>query len=366
MDVRLLNVPRHTGIARYTANLARELHRLAPSSMVFIGDPPPGILPPEADVLSLDLPMDNGLAGQKLLSLAARSAGADLLFCPYFMPPARFPGAVVMTVADTIPLINPEWFASPELGRFFREELPGFVRAADGVIAVSRATAADVVDLLGAGAGRVRTIYDGVDPVFTSGRACGSGFAFTGGRPYLLTVATLEPRKNIARVIAAYDILRKSGRAGEPLLVLAGGRGWKYGDVFEAAGKSPFSADIIFTGFVEDRTLAALYSDAAAFVYPSLYEGFGLPVVEAFASGAPVVTAANSSLPEVAGDAALYADPLDPSSIAGELEKILTDPALASGMRERGFKRAAGFSWERAARETLGFFAEVLAGKAGG
>jgi glycosyltransferase involved in cell wall biosynthesis len=181
-------------------------------------------------------------------------------------------------------------------------------------------------------------------------------------RPYCLFVGNLEPRKNLPRLIEAFGLLRRHGLAPAdlPQLVLAGTRGWLSSGIFRAAaGQGLEAPDIVFTGYVPPADLPALYAGAACFVFPSLYEGFGLPVLEAMACGTPVVASTASSLPEVAGDAALLVDPHDVEGLAGALRRLWGDAELRADLRERGLQRATLYSWERTARLTLDVYERV-------
>jgi glycosyltransferase involved in cell wall biosynthesis len=178
-------------------------------------------------------------------------------------------------------------------------------------------------------------------------------------RPYLLYVGTIEPRKNLLTLIRAYDeLLRTTTR--RPQLVLCGGRGWLFDDVFKLVEDLKLQDQIRFTGYVDDADLPALYSAAEAFVYPSFYEGFGLPPLEAMACGAPVITSDVSSLPEVVGDAGLTHAPNDARALTEAMAKLLGDETAREHFRREGMKQAAKFSWERAARETQSIYYEVL------
>jgi glycosyltransferase involved in cell wall biosynthesis len=177
--------------------------------------------------------------------------------------------------------------------------------------------------------------------------------------PYILYVGSIEPRKNLPRLLVAYAHLRRRGST-RWRLVVAGPRKWKSGPVYDAVARLELAEHVHFAGFVPEADLPALYNGADLFAFPSLYEGFGLPVLEAMACGTPVVTANTSSLPEVAGAAALLVDPSDVEEIAGALRRVLEDPALARDLRERGLARAAQFSWERTARATVAVYEKVL------
>jgi alpha-1,3-rhamnosyl/mannosyltransferase len=166
---------------------------------------------------------------------------------------------------------------------------------------------------------------------------------------YVLAIGTLEPRKNLLRLIHAHAALPDALRRGHPLLIV-GPRGWEEGDALAEAGSRE---DVRLAGFVAEADLPALYSGCAVFCYPSLYEGFGLPVLEAMAAGAAVITSDVSSLPEVGGDAVAYVSPEDEHAITGALDRLLGAPGERAELGERARRRAADFSWERVAREML-------------
>jgi glycosyltransferase involved in cell wall biosynthesis len=182
--------------------------------------------------------------------------------------------------------------------------------------------------------------------------------------PYILYVGSLEPRKNLLRLLEAYRLVREwSPRWG---LVIVGARNaWKSTPVAAAVERYGLQDNVTFTGYVPDEDLPALYNGAGLFCFPSLYEGFGLPVLEAMACGAPVVTSNTSSLPEVAGEAALLVDPYDVEAIAAAMQRVLSEPELAEDLRRRGLARAAEFTWERTARETIAVYERVLEAKPG-
>jgi glycosyltransferase involved in cell wall biosynthesis len=167
---------------------------------------------------------------------------------------------------------------------------------------------------------------------------------------YILYIGTLQPRKNLLRLVEAFHIIRQQTAAR---LVLAGGKGWLYDEIFARVQALDLSERVIFPGFVAEADKAALISGAAVYAYPSLYEGFGLPILEAMACGAPVLTGRTSSLPEVAGDAALLVDPYDVEAIAAGLLRLLTDDAMRADLVAKGFQRAQTFSWDKAARQAL-------------
>jgi glycosyltransferase involved in cell wall biosynthesis len=260
---------------------------------------------------------------------------------------ARVPCAVV--VHDLIPFL-PAMRPRLRSTVIERATAPLGVRRAAALICDSASTAHDLVARFPAADGKTSVVLLAADARFSAG-ASDVGAVLDGHgvkRPYLLSVGTLEPRKNLPRLIEA-----AAGRR----LVLVGARGWEAGEI-EAAARAA-DTDVALLGRVGDDELVALYQGAEAFCYPSLYEGFGLPVLEALAAGVPVVTSNVSSLPEVAGDAAVLVDPLDVGSIRAGIDEALR---RAEELRAAGPRQAAGFSWERTARETLSVLRSLCAG----
>jgi glycosyltransferase involved in cell wall biosynthesis len=177
---------------------------------------------------------------------------------------------------------------------------------------------------------------------------------------YILAVGVIEPRKNFPRLIEAYARFRRNGGQHHQL-VIAGGKGWLSDETFREAERSAYADDIRFTGYVPDGQLPALYTGAEVFAYPSLYEGFGLPVLEAMACGTPVVCANTSSLPEFAGDAAVLVSPEDPGAIANALEEVCSEVGLRTRLHDRGCERAREYRWERSAKRLLELYDRVYA-----
>jgi glycosyltransferase involved in cell wall biosynthesis len=244
----------------------------------------------------------------------------------------------------------------PKLRRYLERLVPRSIARADVVLADSAATQADIVSLLGAPPDKVQVLYSGVHPCFRPEAEPGERERLQarygiGDRPYVLSVGTVQPRKNYIRLIHAFNQLTNH----PPIqLLIAGGRGWLYQDIFAEAEKQGDSVRLL--GFVDEADLPALYRDAALFAFPSLYEGFGLPVLEAMACGVPVVCSDASSLPEVAGDAALLVDPHDEDALAEAMARALEETDLRREMITRGLAQAARFTWERAARQLVGIF----------
>jgi alpha-1,3-rhamnosyl/mannosyltransferase len=238
----------------------------------------------------------------------------------------------------------------------FRIGLRRTAKFADAVIVPSSATRRDLAARFPGLAQRIRVIPLAAAPRFVplpeaEITAAISRFGLAYHR-YLLFIGNLEPRKNLLAVIEAYNRLRAHRPAG-PCLVLAGGEGWMNEKIHRAAKASPFASDITVLGHVPDEALPAVMNGALGFLFPSLYEGFGLAPLEAMACGTPVITSNRSSLPEVVGQAALLVDPGDTSEIADAMARIVEDDRLREDLRERGLKQALRFSWDETARLTL-------------
>jgi glycosyltransferase involved in cell wall biosynthesis len=278
--------------------------------------------------------------------------------------PGFFSKRATATIYDIAPVLFPSFF--PLKGRLFYQKALAFgARHLSRIAVPSQCTKDDVVTHLSADPGKVTVVSRGVDPRFQPARDSEPMAAvkqrYRLPDRFILYVGTIEPRKNLPRLIGAYRRLREEGvRHG---LVIAGGRGWLCDDVFEAAGRDGLGEHIVFTGHVDEDDLLALYQSADVFAYPSLYEGFGLPVLEAMACGVPVVCSDRGSLPEAAGDAALLVDPTDESAMAAALARALHDDDLRREMVDRGLRRAREFTWDRVARGFLSVYRDVAAGE---
>ena len=270
------------------------------------------------------------------------------------MPPRSVP--IVLTLHDLAFLREPAHFTSRGL-RFFHAALARARTDADAVICSSEATRVDAA-AAGIPEDRLRVVPLGVRPVEVGTAQVETVRRRFGlDRPYVLHVGTAEPRKNLGRLLEAFALLGRS----DVDLVLVGPAGW--GDEAQAPTSSP-TQRVRRLGFVSEADKAALYAGASVFCYPSLWEGFGLPVLEAQSLGAPVITSGGTATAEAAGDAAILVDPLDTAAIAEALERLLDDEDLSADLRRRGPERAAAFPWSRTAQLTLDVYREVLAGSA--
>lgn len=303
------------------------------------------------------------LAGQLLRfsRLESRLPRSGLYHATEHLLP-RLARPTVLTVHDLIFEAFPQHHTWTNRA-FLRLAMPLFVRAADAIIAVSQRTRQDLMDRYATPESKIRVIYEGIDERFAPIGPPGVAAIrqkYSPERPYLLMVGTLEPRKNHATAMRALARLK---RAGHPhRLLISGGRGWLFEPITRLVDELELTGDVTFAGRVPDEELPALYAGADALLMPSLYEGFGFPALEAMACGAPVVCANTSSLPEVAGDAALLVPPTDDAALAAAVARILTEPGLADELRRRGAAQAARFRWERCAAETVALYREVSSG----
>ena len=283
-----------------------------------------------------------------------------LLHAMAFVSPVLSGRPCVLTVYDVSFALFPESFR--RFNRWYLQTMTRYsAKRADAVIAISENTRSDLIRLWGIRPDKVRVTYCGVDAAFQPlDTAHVERFREEQGLPpaYILFVGTLEPRKNVTRIVEAFAALKARGVKHK--LVLAGAKGWFYQPVFETVERLGLEGDVIFPGFVARHELPLWYNAADLFVYPSLYEGFGLGPLEAMACGTPVVVSNRASLPEVVGDAGFQVDAEDTQALAGAMGEALHSPAQAQQFRQRGLERAAQFSWERTARETAQVYRAVL------
>jgi glycosyltransferase involved in cell wall biosynthesis len=280
------------------------------------------------------------------------AGSADLYHASDFVLPPVRRARSLLTVHDLSFMTVPNC-ADTGLRNYLSRVVPGSVARATHVLADSASTRRDLINLLGVPGEKVTVVYPGVETRFRPQQDPAALAQIRqrydlGQGPFILGVGTLEPRKNWPALIRAWTQLRQTS-ALPHRLVIAGGKGWLVEGIFAAAQASPLRDDIVFTGFVDDADLPALYAAADIFAFPSRYEGFGIPVVEAMACGTPVVCADNSSLPEAAGDAALLVPAGDETALAAAIQRLIEDQALRATLQAAGLAHAQRFTWQAAA-----------------
>ncbi len=362
IDASRATAARRTGTENYSLHLIRGLlaegtgHRYR---LYFNQSPKPDLFLGSADWRVIPFPR---LWTHARLSWEMMRDPPDLLFVPSHVLPVVDPAKSVVTVHDLGYHYYPEAHTLSQ-NVYLRWSTRYNAHSAVRVLADSEATRRDLVAFYGIREDKVSVVYPGRDETMAPTRdparierVC-ARHGVTG--PYLFYVGTLHPRKNLVRLVQAFASLLRSEDSGwtEPdgrlQLVLAGQKGWFYEEIFAQVRKLGLVDRVVFTGYVPEDDLPSLLSGALAFVFPSLYEGFGLPVLEAMACGVPVVCSDASSLPEVAGQAALLVDPLDTEAWAEALRRVTTDQDLRRTLVEHGSEQVRRFSWRRAAQETL-------------
>jgi len=350
--------PHFPGIGRYVTNLVRSMAEAESCmSYAFIGDLPVGLRPVFKSIPCGLSPFS--LSQQWVLPGLLKRNNAAVYHSPYYLMPYRLPVPVVLTCYDFIPLIFPEYFTLRQRIIYRIANRLAF-RCASEIISISETTKRDATRLFGIREDRIRAIPLGVDSHFApaSGQET-DRVRVKYGLPdrYILYVGMNKPHKNLVRLMEAWGLIQRT--APGHALVIAGYWDERYPEARQLAGKPDFAGKVVFAGPVNDEDLPALYSGATLFVFPSLYEGFGLPVLEAMACGTPVACSSTDALAEVAGGAALLFDPLDTPAIAECLMGLIADPKRLLCFAEAGLKRAGEFSWKRTASETQAVYHAV-------
>lgn len=363
---------RHAGISRYSLNLLDALFTNHPDHRyeVFVNtnfEAPERWRSIPAVHIRPEVPDKTG--GRALFehfvgARRAARAGAKVWFstshlCPFSRRIPRVP-----TVHDIIAIKFPELFP-PKMARYMRFALAYACRKADAVLVNSEATKADIVATFGVDPLRIQVVPHAAGnrlarvPASEVGddalRALGIPFT-----RYLLAIGTVEPRKNLPRLFEAMAQLQRDGMHGDVGLVVGGGKGWKDSPIYDRLAELEIGDRVHFLGYVDDADLPKLYARCEAFVFPSLYEGFGAPLVEAMICGAPIVASRQAALTEVAADAGVYFDPLDPADIAQVVAGVLNDRSGRESRVAEGLRRAEFYTWPRVAKQTLEVLADVV------
>jgi len=357
-----------TGVGNYIQNLAAEFRRQRPdldyyyyygffSRKLRVSRGHSGGLHRAKDTVK-KIPVASSIARRMKNALSGLQVRTyDLYFEPNFIPLGIRAKRTVTTIHDFSFHLHPQWHPRDRVEYFSKNFFPN-IRRSDAIITVSQFIKEQALELLDIAEDRLAVIPNGYDA---------SVFTPSGGRPpdasvpenYVLFVGSIEPRKNLLRLLQAYLALPERVQR-EHRLLLAGFKGWENREIIGLLEK--LKGRVQYLGYVDTETLAALYRGAACFVYPSLYEGFGLPPLEAMACGCPAVVSRVASLPEVCGEAACYVDPVDTESIAEGILKVLENGELREDLISRGLERARLFSWEKSAADTLRVFEEATGG----
>jgi len=355
------------GIGTYIRNLVNELGRLDhEDEYVLLTKPEDAAAAAAAGpnfraVVETSRPYS--MAEQWRVPMAAARARADLLHEPHYVLPPLTRCRTVVTIHDCIHLRFPEYLPSRAAFAYAHAMIRLAARKADRVLTVSDASKRDILHYTGVAPEKVVVVHNGLDTRFAAAPDADAidrvRQRFQLDHPFVLYVGNIKPHKNLERLIAAFASMRADGPDGLKLVVI-GDETSKHPGLRQAVHRHRLDKHVRFFGFQPAATLVTFYRLARAFVFPSLYEGFGLPPLEAMANETPVVTSNLSSLPEVAGDAAVLVDPYDVASIADGIRRAVTDEPLRQELIARGRARAREFSWARAAADTLAVYREVL------
>jgi glycosyltransferase involved in cell wall biosynthesis len=356
IDASRAAYPQRTGTENYSLFLIRALLKLDrenPYRLYFNQPPAPDLFAAAPNVEIRTMPFLR-LWTHMRLSWEMATHAPDVLFIPAHVLPVVHPRRSVVTVHDLGYLYYPQ--AHTRWARWYLQwSTVHNARTAAHVIADSEVTKRDLIEHCRAASDKVTVVYPGYDPTFAPVRdharlaAVRERYQIPG--TYVIYVGTLQPRKNLTRLLDAVAVLVKQGRSVH--LVIAGKRGWLYKPLFAHVHQLGLEECVHFIGYVPQEDLPALISAARAFVLPSLYEGFGLPILEAMACGTPVICSNVSSLPEAAGDAAILVHPHDTAQLVRALSRVLDDDGLSGELAQKGLRQVTRFSWEKCAQETL-------------
>jgi len=362
VDARNL-VPKLSGIGRYVLETSRHLSQIGHEVYLYLPEPPnhQGTLPQveKVDIARFKGALSRIFWGNSYLPLKAKKDEIDVLWGPAHRLPILFASGIpqVLTIHDLV------WQHASSTMRYQgwvaeRAFMKPSIKRAARVVTVSYATKQSLSQLYPWSANKIDVVYPGCTP-FAPDRHCTDLKRFDLDRPYALFVGTLEPRKNLLRLLQAYGALPADTKS-KLLLVIAGGQGWGLSDLTTEISRLNIASSVRLTGFVSDEELGKLYQNARFLAMPSLYEGFGFPIIEANQLGVPVLTSNTSSMPEVGGHAALPIDPASVSAIADGLERLATDDDLHYRLANAAQANAAKFDWFKSAHELTGVFQRVL------
>lgn len=372
IDIRVLMDAQYSGVAEYTYNLVQALltedkvndYVLFYNSAKDVSARLPKFEAPNVRVISKTIP--NKLLNYGLFKIAGRpkldrwlGIKLDVFLMPHFNFIAWPEAKNILTVHDLSFLHYPEFFSARK--NFWHQAInpKKLIKEATQIVAISQSTKRDIIDLTGVSEDKIKVIYSGVSPVFQP-------LAFDDLRlgqvkdkyqlpnKFILSLGNIEPRKNLVGLIEGYNKLRQEHPdLNEVALVIAGGDGWKVRQVYLTAKNSPYAKDIKFLNYIDACDKTALYNLARVLAFPSFYEGFGFPPLEAMACGTPVVASFASSIPEVVGEAGILVDPYDTAQIGQALASVLLDANLAKTLSQLGLEQAKKFNWQTTARSYL-------------
>lgn len=364
IDARKL---RDYGIGTYIRNLVRNLARIdRTTDYVLIVQPADVEMASDLGDNFRTVPDWSGnysVREQFTIPLDLRREKVDLFHAPHYVLPPLVGCKSVVTIHDCIHLRFPQYLPHRLAYVYARSSLWVATHRASRVLTVSETSKRDILRYFRVPESRIDVIYNAIDERLgeapTEAELAQVRERYQLNDPFVLYAGNIKPHKNLERLIEAFNTLRRGGLENVKLLII-GDEISKYAALRRAVHRHKLHKHVRFFGFVPDKTLASLYRLASVFVFPSLYEGFGLPPLEAMAAGTPVITSNVSSLPEVLGDAAILIDPYEPDAIAEAMRRVLTDEQLRADLRQKGLARVKEFSWERSVHRVRAIYGEVI------
>jgi glycosyltransferase involved in cell wall biosynthesis len=364
IDARKL---RDYGIGTYIRNLLRHLARIDQSNEYVLI-----VRPSDIEIAAelgdnfrtvADWSRSYSLREQITIPLDLRREAVDLFHAPHYVLPPLTPCKSIVTIHDCIHLRFPQYLPHRMGYVYARSSLWVATHRATRVLTVSETSKRDILRYFRVPESKIDVIYNAIDERLVDEpspeEVAQVRERYQLNDPFVLYAGNIKPHKNLERLIEAFNTMRRGGLEHVKLLII-GDEVSKYATLRRAVHRYKLHKHVRFFGFVSDKTLASLYRLASVFVFPSLYEGFGLPPLEAMAAGTPVITSNVSSLPEVVGDAALLIDPYEPDEIAAAMRRVLTEPGLRENLQARGRARVKEFSWDRSVRRVHEIYGEVL------
>jgi len=349
IDGNEANVQEKVGVSVYTAELLSYFQKKAEQDLqiiVFLRQPPTKRLPKETSFYKYELVSGPMLWSQVFLPLRLfLKRNVDVFFSPAHYSPRYCPVPLVVTIHDLAFFYYPNEFLKKDLYKL-KNWTSQSVKKAKSIVAVSKNTKKDILKQYDLPAEKVSVVYNGFEK--TDGKPTPSEFA---KKPYILFTGTLQPRKNILLLIRSFADFSKTHT--DYSLIIAGKKGWLYDEIFQEVARLGKGEKIVFTDYISDSELIGLYKNAEFFVMPSLYEGFGVPVLEAMSYGCPVISSFSSSLPEIAGEASLYFDPTNANDLTEKMMMLADNNSLKKDLIDKGKEQIKKFSWRKCAEETL-------------
>lgn len=361
IDGNEANVEQRVGIGEYGFELLKKFEKFNPPDndvkfKIYLKKEPREDMPRERNGWEYRIIKSERLWTQFALpfDLYIHKPRPDIFFTPTHYSPRFSPVPTAISIMDVSYIHFPELFKKSDLYQL-KNWTSYSVKKASVIFTISKASKSDIIKTYHIEESKIVVTYPGLrekmGKVNNSMRSTKKAFGIR--KDYILFVGTLQPRKNITRLIQAFSLLSKQEGLVDTQLVIVGKRGWLYESILDAPKKYSVEDSVLFLDFVTYEELEFLYKNALCLVFPSLYEGFGIPILEAMREGCPVVTSDVSSMPEVGGDSALYVDPEDVEDIASKIKKVIQDEKLRKSMIEKGYAQIKKFSWEKTALETL-------------